>query len=93
MTALAAASSGSDPGSALAGFAFIFGGIFAWWLPTIIAIARKVPNIGSVAVIDGLLSWTVVGWIVALAMACRSRPPQPPAFYQPPPQVPPGGMR
>jgi Superinfection immunity protein len=44
-----------------------------YWLPTIIALWRKVPNKGSVAVINGFLGWTAIGWIVALAMAVRSR--------------------
>jgi hypothetical protein len=45
----------------------------AYWLPLIVAVARKVPNAGSVAVVNLFLGWTFVGWVVALAMACRSR--------------------
>jgi hypothetical protein len=41
----------------------------------IIAGVRHVPNIGSVAIINIFLGWTFIGWIVALAMACRSVPP------------------
>jgi hypothetical protein len=41
-------------------------------LPTIIAVARKVTNQGSVLVINFFLGWTFVGWVVALAMACRT---------------------
>jgi Superinfection immunity protein len=56
----------------------ILAGIVAWvaayWVPTIVAFRRKVPNRGSIAVINGLLGFTVVGWVVALAMACRSIP-------------------
>jgi hypothetical protein len=44
-----------------------------YWLPTIIAANRKVKNVGSVAVIDGLLGWTMIGWVVAMAMACSDR--------------------
>jgi hypothetical protein len=40
--------------------------------PTLIAWARHVPNLGSVAVINVALGWTVLGWIAALAMAARS---------------------
>jgi hypothetical protein len=47
--------------------------IASYWLPAIVAWVRHVPNAGSVTVINGFLGWTVVGWIVALAMACRSR--------------------
>jgi hypothetical protein len=47
-------------------------GIGAYFLPTIVAVARKVTNQGSVAVINFFLGWTLIGWVVALAMACRT---------------------
>jgi Superinfection immunity protein len=47
-------------------------GIGAYSLPTIVAVARKVTNQGSVAVINFFLGWTLIGWVVALAMACRT---------------------
>lgn len=40
-----------------------------YWLPTIVAFARGKRNPGSVVVINLFLRWTVVGWVVALAMA------------------------
>lgn len=46
----------------------------AYFLPTIVGIVRKVPNIGSVVVINFFLGWTLVGWVVSLAMAFRSAP-------------------
>ena len=60
----------------------------AYWAPTIIAVVRKVPNKGSVIVINLFLGWTVIGWIIALAMAARSRPepqqyPYPPQYQYP----------
>ena len=45
-----------------------------YFLPTIVAVSRSVPNVGSVAVINVFLGWTFVGWVVALAMAARSKP-------------------
>lgn len=45
-----------------------------WLLPTIVAASRGMPNVGAVAVVDVLLSWTIIGWIVALAMACGAKP-------------------
>lgn len=45
-----------------------------YMLPSIIAATRKVPNTGSVVVVNAFLGWTFVGWVVALAMALRSRP-------------------
>ncbi|MBY4575974.1 hypothetical protein ACN94_20730 [Gordonia paraffinivorans] len=66
-------------------------------LPSIIAQLRKVPNKGSTIVINVFLGWTIVGWVVALAMAVRDVPrtPHPNHFvappqagqYGPPPQV------
>jgi len=44
-------------------------------LPVLIGWARHVPDLGSVAVIDVLLGWTLVGWVVALALALRSVTP------------------
>jgi Superinfection immunity protein len=43
-----------------------------YFVPIIVAVVRKVTNQGSVAVINVTLGWTVIGWIVALAMACRT---------------------
>jgi hypothetical protein len=46
-----------------------------YFLPTIVGHQRNVPNLGSIAVINAFLGWTLVGWVVALAMAVRSLPP------------------
>lgn len=65
----------------------------AYWVPSITAARRHVPNAGSVAVINLFLGWTLIGWVVALAMACRSQPavtpeqPQVTAYQQPEPQA------
>lgn len=45
-----------------------------YWLPTIVAAIRKVPNAGSVIVVNAFLGWTFVGWVVAMAMAARTQP-------------------
>jgi hypothetical protein len=47
--------------------------VAAYFAPTIVAAARKVPNQGSVLVVNTFLGWTLIGWVVALAMAARSR--------------------
>lgn len=60
----------------IAGIAVICAGIAVYLAPAIAARYRGVPNAGSVAVVNVLLGWTVIGWIVALAMAMRD--PQPP---------------
>ena len=48
-----------------------------YFAPSIVGLARKVPNIGSVVVINFFLGWTLIGWVVALAMAARSVPAAP----------------
>ena len=45
-----------------------------YFTPLIVALIRKVPNTGSVAVINIFLGWSIIGWIVSLAMAARSVP-------------------
>ena len=42
--------------------------------PSIIAFILQPPNSMSVLVVNLFLGWTVVGWVVALAMAVRSVP-------------------
>jgi len=61
----------SSSGGAAAVLVIIVG-IGLYFLPTIVAVARKVTNQGSVLVINFFLGWTFVGWVVALAMACRT---------------------
>jgi hypothetical protein len=46
--------------------------LIIYFLPTVVAVARKVTNQGSVAVINIFLGWTLIGWVAALAMACRT---------------------
>lgn len=62
-------------------FAALF--VFAvYLLPLIIALTRKVPA-GGVAAMNILLGWTVIGWLVALLMACRyARPTSLPPCYR-----------
>ena len=45
-------------------------------LPSVLAWYRGAPNLWSVVAIDVLLGWTVVGWVVALAMAVRDVSPR-----------------
>ena len=68
--------SGTNAGGVIGVILLVWVAFVAYWVPTLVAWFRHVPNIGSVAVIDGLAGWTVIGWIVALAMACRSVPPK-----------------
>jgi hypothetical protein len=47
--------------------------IVVYFLPSIEAYRRKVVDRGSVLVINLFLGWTLIGWVVALAMAERTR--------------------
>lgn len=83
-----------DDGGAAAGGLIIFLFFAAmYFIPVIVAGIRKVPNLGSVIVINLFLGWTLVGWVVALAMAARSQPPQmgPVVVNPAPPPQPPVG--
>lgn len=62
-------SSSSSGGSAVLGLLFL---ALLYFIPLIVAVVRKVPNVGSIGVINLFLGWTLIGWVVALAMACRS---------------------
>lgn len=46
--------------------------LMLYFLPSVVAIARKVTHQGSVVVINLFLGWTFIGWVAALAMACRT---------------------
>jgi CHASE2 domain-containing sensor protein len=47
-------------------------GIALWLLPIGVARHRRVRGIGMIVVITLLLGWTLIGWVVALAMAFTS---------------------
>ena len=52
-------------------------GLVVYFVPTLVAFARGVPNKGSVLVVNLFLGWTLVGWVVSLAMAARTAQPGP----------------
>lgn len=43
-------------------------------LPWAIAATRNRPNVASVALVNILLGWTLIGWVAALVMACGRNP-------------------
>ena len=56
---------------------FVFGMVAliimaACLLPVLIGWLRHVADLGSLAVINIALGWTLVGWVIALAMALRT---------------------
>lgn len=78
-------------------------GLGAYLAPAIVALIRRVPNTASIVAVNVLLGWSLIGWVVALAMALRSTAPSraagpvtviqnaagPPAPLPPPPLPPP----
>jgi Superinfection immunity protein len=65
--------------------------IAVYLVPTIIVLARHAPNVARVVVVNLLLGWTGIGWIVALVMALKRVPPRYPPLYLLPPGSPPDG--
>ena len=93
MHVLAAGNSAGGVIAVIAVILVIILGFIAYIVPTIVALRRHVPNAGSVIVINMLLGWSIIGWAVALAMACRDNAPRYPypaaPTYYPPQQQPP----
>jgi hypothetical protein len=66
-----------------------------YFIPSIVAISRGMHNKGSVIVVNVFLGWTLIGWVVALAMACGGKKSgqgntvvyTPPPSNLPPPRV------
>jgi len=53
----------------LFGFPFFLVSATLYFLPTIIAVARKKANVLGILLVNFLLGWSVIGWIVALVWA------------------------
>ncbi len=63
-------------------FAFFFAGIWGilvfvisigiYFLPTIIAIARRRDNILAIFLLNFFLGWTFIGWVVALVWSIKN---------------------
>jgi len=49
------------------------GSIGAYLLPTIVALARKKRNLLAIVLVNVLLGWTVIGWVVALVWAVSTQ--------------------
>jgi hypothetical protein len=65
---LAANTSGGDAFTALIFLALL--GLAFYFVPWIVAASRQHNNQGPIAVVNIFLGWTLIGWVVALAMAC-----------------------
>ena len=73
MNAILATATTQSGGSYALGLLLWAALIIGYFIPTIVAWTRHVPHRGSVTIVNVFLGWTIVGWVVALAMACRSR--------------------
>jgi RsiW-degrading membrane proteinase PrsW (M82 family) len=47
-----------------------------YFIPAFVARERGVPDQGMIIVVNVLLGWTVIGWVIALAMALRDPAPR-----------------
>ena len=61
-----------DPVNDAALLPLILAILATYFVPSILALLRAVPNRGSVVVVNLFLGWTLLGWVASLAMACRS---------------------
>jgi len=59
----------SDPGSIIAGFILFVILIFVYFIPTVVANANRKVNTSAIFVLNLLLGWTLVGWVIALVWA------------------------
>jgi NAD/NADP transhydrogenase beta subunit len=59
-------------------FEFVLGlvGLALYFLPTIIAATRNTTKLAAVVLVNLLLGWSVIGWVVALVMS-MTLPPKP----------------
>ena len=51
------------------GFPFLLVSLGMYFLPAIIAMVRKKTNLPAILLVNLLLGWSVIGWIVALVWA------------------------
>jgi Superinfection immunity protein len=58
--------------SAVATLALVLLVLALYWVPSIIASARKHPDLVTVVVVNALLGWTFGGWLYALRRAVRA---------------------
>jgi hypothetical protein len=68
----AAAQQGGISGAGIAGIIIgVVVAILAYWLPTIVAWRRGVPNVFQIGLLNFLAGWTMVGWVIAIVWAVK----------------------
>jgi Superinfection immunity protein len=55
----------------LATLALVIGVLGLYWLPSIVGWRRQQPDLFTVVVVNALLGWTLIGWVVALGRVMR----------------------
>lgn len=48
--------------------------IFAYFLPTVVAVLRRYHNALPVFLVNLFLGWTLLGWLGALIWSCMAKP-------------------
>jgi hypothetical protein len=61
--------------SALQGLFYLAIAFIIYFLPSVVAEKRKHASTGGIVILNLLLGWTVLGWIIALVWACSGLPP------------------
>lgn len=52
---------------------FLIAGVsLFYFMPSFIAKLRKHPNFSGILIVNLLIGWTGIGWIIALVMACTN---------------------
>lgn len=46
--------------------------LILYFVPSLVALIRKLPNFGLIFVVNLVLGWTLIGWVWALVKALRS---------------------
>ena len=68
---IAAAATATSPAQAVLSLVVLVLLIGLYFLPTVLAFIRRVPNVIQVALVNFFFGWSVIGWIIALIMAVR----------------------
>lgn len=63
-------SKSNPPGSTTAGGAVVLGFFAIYFLPTVAGVIRRSKQLATIIIINLLLGWTIIGWIVAMCFAC-----------------------
>lgn len=58
-------------------------GLLIYFIPSFVAVENKHPNQDAIKVLNLLLGWSILGWVIALVWACSK--PNAPAASQPVP--------